>query len=188
MSRHRAHSPPFRTFPWEDPNFDPEKVVAELDGMPLGWGEDRGPRDSWGERRHSQERRSEEPYHKRRSSPFREPPHYSGAGEGPRHREAFRESFRHNEDRRREVPPELDRNYTQREPGWRQDHPERGSGERFRDRSPHRHDRNHRQRGRGRGQYRRPNRNHIDKWTPNQANQQHINRDRREMDGSPRSG
>uniref|UniRef100_A0A8C6T2C3 BCLAF1 and THRAP3 family member 3 n=1 Tax=Neogobius melanostomus TaxID=47308 RepID=A0A8C6T2C3_9GOBI len=194
MSRQRSHSPRYRTFPWEEPDFDPQKVVAELDRMPLGWGEEDGPRDGWGDRRHPQhqqwerERRSES-YHRRRSSPYHEPPNYLDADDRPRHREAFRENIKHYEDRRGEEQPEHNRNYTQREPGWRQDQPDSGSRERFRDRSPQQHDRNNSQRGRGRGTFKR-SLIHRDKWTPNPDSEQprHINRNRREMDGSPRSG
>lgn len=34
MSRPRSRSPRYRRFPWEEPDFDPHKVVAELDGNP----------------------------------------------------------------------------------------------------------------------------------------------------------
>ncbi|XP_012706700.2 BCLAF1 and THRAP3 family member 3 isoform X1 [Fundulus heteroclitus] len=39
MSRPRSMSPRYRRFPWEEPDFDPHKVIAELDGTPR----DRGP-------------------------------------------------------------------------------------------------------------------------------------------------
>lgn len=35
MSRPRSRSPRYRRFPWEEPDFDPYKVLAELDGNPL---------------------------------------------------------------------------------------------------------------------------------------------------------
>uniref|UniRef100_A0A8D0AWK6 BCLAF1 and THRAP3 family member 3 n=1 Tax=Sander lucioperca TaxID=283035 RepID=A0A8D0AWK6_SANLU len=34
MSRPRPGSPSYRRFPWEEPDFDPHKVLAELDGNP----------------------------------------------------------------------------------------------------------------------------------------------------------
>ncbi|KAM4534472.1 uncharacterized protein PAE49_022665 isoform 3-T3 [Odontesthes bonariensis] len=34
MSRPRSGSPSYRRFPWEEPDFDPHKVLAELDGTP----------------------------------------------------------------------------------------------------------------------------------------------------------
>ncbi|XP_059182800.1 BCLAF1 and THRAP3 family member 3 [Centropristis striata] len=34
MSRPRSRSPNYRRFPWEEPDFDPHKVIAELDGNP----------------------------------------------------------------------------------------------------------------------------------------------------------
>ncbi|XP_072234127.1 uncharacterized protein [Leuresthes tenuis] len=34
MSRPRSGSPRYRRFPWEEPDFDPHKVLAELDGTP----------------------------------------------------------------------------------------------------------------------------------------------------------
>lgn len=34
MSRPRSRSPRYRRFPWEEPDFDPHKVIAELDGNP----------------------------------------------------------------------------------------------------------------------------------------------------------
>lgn len=186
MSRQRTHSPPYRTFPWEEPDFDPQKVVAQLDQMPLGWGEDEGPQNNWGERRHPEhhhrEQRSEETYHRRRNSPYHGGPHFSDVGEGPRHREEFRENLKHFEDRRGQHQPERNRNY---EPEWRQNQPERVFRERFRDRSPLGRDRNNSQRGRGQGHFRQQL-IYKDKWTPD--HQQHINRNRREMDGSPQSG
>ncbi|KAM7369603.1 hypothetical protein PAMP_010913 [Pampus punctatissimus] len=35
MSRQRSRSPRYRRFPWDEPDFDPYKVLAELDGNPL---------------------------------------------------------------------------------------------------------------------------------------------------------
>ncbi|KAM6971299.1 uncharacterized protein LKV04_016940 [Tautogolabrus adspersus] len=35
MSRPRSRSPHYRRFPWDEPDFDPYKVVAELDGDPM---------------------------------------------------------------------------------------------------------------------------------------------------------
>ncbi|XP_044031931.1 BCLAF1 and THRAP3 family member 3 isoform X2 [Siniperca chuatsi] len=67
MSRPRSRSPRYRRFPWEEPDFDPYKVLAELDGNPL-------------ERRHRSREAPEEhwdyfredmyPEDQRRSPPF----------------------------------------------------------------------------------------------------------------------
>ncbi|XP_067342741.1 BCLAF1 and THRAP3 family member 3 isoform X2 [Channa argus] len=35
MSRPRSRSPHYRRFPWEEPDFDPYRVLSELDGNPL---------------------------------------------------------------------------------------------------------------------------------------------------------
>ncbi|XP_007541605.1 uncharacterized protein CXorf23 isoform X1 [Poecilia latipinna] len=43
MSRPRSRSPHYRRFPWEEPDFDPRKVIAELDGNPRDRG--RHPRE-----------------------------------------------------------------------------------------------------------------------------------------------
>uniref|UniRef100_UPI0037E8CBAB BCLAF1 and THRAP3 family member 3 isoform X1 n=1 Tax=Semicossyphus pulcher TaxID=241346 RepID=UPI0037E8CBAB len=50
MSRPRSRSPNYRRFPWEEPGFDPYKVIAELDGEPMGRRPHHRPREAPEER------------------------------------------------------------------------------------------------------------------------------------------
>ncbi|KAK7877407.1 hypothetical protein WMY93_031894 [Mugilogobius chulae] len=187
MSGPRSH--PSKSFPWDEPGFDPQKIVANLEKMPMGYGD----ADFWREehypgRRHEfQQHRhhSEETDHRRRPSPHHEPAHYEERGEGPKHREAYRENTGRYEDRRGGPPqPEHNRNNPQKDPGWRRDQPEKQFRERHRDRSPIRQERNQ-QRGRGTAKQGRKSVN-IDVWTPGE-DKTDLNRNR-EMDGSPHLG
>lgn len=97
MSRPRSRSPHYRRFPWEEPDFDPRKVIAELDGNPRDRGyRFREPaedfRDPYREERYPEDLRR---------SPFPdEPPHFRHHEEFyywealPRHDEAHFENRR----------------------------------------------------------------------------------------------
>ncbi|KAJ0022667.1 hypothetical protein NQD34_014801 [Periophthalmus magnuspinnatus] len=188
MSRQRSRSPNYRSFPWEEPDFDPHKIVAHMKNMSMGQREaDYWREEDFLERRHPEyqqyKRHSEENYHMRRLSPYHKPAHFEGRGDGLKGRETYRENTRRYEDMR--GPPQHKQNYEQRDPGWRRDQNERESRERYRDRSPIRQEGNY-QRGRGRGQQKRKVPVHTDTWTPNQDNPE-LNRSR-DMDGSPQFG
>ncbi|KAM4718449.1 uncharacterized protein FYW61_016270 isoform 1-T1 [Anableps anableps] len=130
MSRPRSRSPHYRRFPWEEPDFDPRKVIAELDGNPRDRGHHfrEGPedfRDSYRE-----EHYPEGP----RRSPFRDDPRFRHQRhpdhdeffhhvamrfenrrfsprdedfEGDRHRGEFRDDFKRFDDRGGRPPPLL---------------------------------------------------------------------------------
>ncbi|XP_072306584.1 uncharacterized protein [Eucyclogobius newberryi] len=180
MSRQRSHSPSYRGFPWEEPHFEAQKIAAQ-DRMPMG----RGDRVYWEgedypERRHPHYQQhmqhSEEAHHRRKPSPHRELAHFERRNDGPKHRETYREKHGRYEDRRGPPQPEHNRNYAQRDHGWRQVGPERESRERFRDRSPIKQEGNW-QRGRGTGQQRRRTPTHTNTWISGQDHPD-LNRNR----------
>ncbi|KAM9839399.1 uncharacterized protein ACBR49_016430 isoform 2-T2 [Aulostomus maculatus] len=134
MSRPRSQSPSYRRFPWEERNFDPYKVLAELDGSAM----DRSPppRDRRSYYRESPEgqRRSppyqdpggqqrqldQEEFYRRRPSPHSDTadygdrrflPQHDGGSDSGRHRGGFREDFQSFESWRRSSrsPPRLPR-------------------------------------------------------------------------------
>ncbi|XP_043960976.1 BCLAF1 and THRAP3 family member 3 isoform X1 [Gambusia affinis] len=72
MSRPRSRSPHYRRFPWEEPDFDPRKVIAELDVNPQDRGRHprEGPDDFRGPYR--ADRYRDDP----RRSPYRDEPHF----------------------------------------------------------------------------------------------------------------
>ncbi|XP_029979643.1 BCLAF1 and THRAP3 family member 3 isoform X2 [Sphaeramia orbicularis] len=134
MSRQRSQSPHYRMFPWDEPDFDPHKVIAELHGMPQGrrHGSGEDPEEHWdylrgdmspdGRRRsppfrgdhHFPHERHPEEFYRRRLSPFQDvidygdqrfsPQHNIGV-EGDRCGERFRQHFEDFEDRRRSQSP-----------------------------------------------------------------------------------
>lgn len=69
MSRPRSRSPHYRRFPWEEPDFDPYKVIAELDGSPSDRGHQlrKDPEENWDNFREDMY-----PDGQRRSPPFPE--------------------------------------------------------------------------------------------------------------------
>uniref|UniRef100_A0A8C4HF39 BCLAF1 and THRAP3 family member 3 n=1 Tax=Dicentrarchus labrax TaxID=13489 RepID=A0A8C4HF39_DICLA len=73
MSRPRSRSPRYRRFPWEEPDFDPYKVLAELDGDQL----DRSHRPREDPEEHLDYFREDMyPEAQRRSSPFADDRHF----------------------------------------------------------------------------------------------------------------
>ncbi|XP_035523949.1 BCLAF1 and THRAP3 family member 3 [Morone saxatilis] len=73
MSRPRSRSPRYRRFPWEEPDFDPYKVLAELDGDQL----DRSHRPREDPEEHLDYFREDMyPEAPRRSSPFADDRHF----------------------------------------------------------------------------------------------------------------
>lgn len=117
MSRPRSRSPHYRMFPWEEPDFDPYKVTAKLDGDSLDRNRE-DPEEHWeycredmypeGQRRspHFQDDRHRHPereeFYHRRPSPHHDVMSYGdrrsslmrdGGVEGDRRRGGFREHF-----------------------------------------------------------------------------------------------
>ncbi|XP_023252653.1 BCLAF1 and THRAP3 family member 3 isoform X1 [Seriola lalandi dorsalis] len=123
MSRPRSLSPHYRRFPWEEPDFDPYKVLAELDGNPLDRSHRlrKDPEEHWdyfredmypeGQRRSPpfpddrqfshQRRPDEEEFYHRRPSPHYDvryddrglSPLRNVGGDGNRRRGGFKEHF-----------------------------------------------------------------------------------------------
>uniref|UniRef100_A0AAV2L288 Uncharacterized protein n=1 Tax=Knipowitschia caucasica TaxID=637954 RepID=A0AAV2L288_KNICA len=195
MSRQRSHSPNYRSFPWEDPGFDPQNVVDHLDRMPVD-------QESGNFRRGGSHRKNPGRYEDRgppnpgryedRGTPNpgryedREQPHPGRYEErGPPHPGRYEDRGPSYPGRYEDRPPHPEHinNHPQRNPGWRREEPNGEFSERFRDRSPIRQERNQ-QRGRDRGQQRRRGPSHTDTWIPHNPI---VNRNR-EMDGSPQFG
>ncbi|KAM8822839.1 uncharacterized protein AB9W97_005056 isoform 2-T2 [Spinachia spinachia] len=86
MSRPRSGSPRYRRFPWDEPNFNPPKVVAELDGSPSERSRRsrEAPEERWTSFR-------DDTHHEdvRRSPPFPEDRHF-GHQRPPRQEEFYR--------------------------------------------------------------------------------------------------
>nr|XP_020513717.1 BCLAF1 and THRAP3 family member 3-like isoform X1 [Labrus bergylta] len=71
MSRPRSRSPHYRRFPWDEPDFDPYKVVAELGGDQMDRRHHHHPRGT-PEERWNYVREDMHPEDQRRSSPFQD--------------------------------------------------------------------------------------------------------------------
>ncbi|XP_071340548.1 BCLAF1 and THRAP3 family member 3 [Trachinotus anak] len=131
MSRPRSRSPHYKRFPWEEPDFDPYKVLAELHGNPLDRSErirkdpeehrdyfredmypvdERRPPPFSDDRQFARRRRpGEEEFYHRRPSPHydvlyddrRLSPLRNEGGDGERRRGGFREHFQSFDSRER---------------------------------------------------------------------------------------
>ncbi|XP_075936944.1 uncharacterized protein LOC142937750 [Anarhichas minor] len=87
MSRPRSRSPRYRRFPWEEPDFDPHKVVAELDGNPSqrSHRSREDPEEHW-----NYVREDMHPEAPRRTSPFPDDRHF-GHQRHPNQEEFYRQ-------------------------------------------------------------------------------------------------
>ncbi|KAI3355499.1 hypothetical protein L3Q82_018332 [Scortum barcoo] len=126
MSRPQSRSPRYRMFPWEEPDFDPYKVVADLDGDQMDRNhppreDPEGHWDYFREDVYPEGRRRSPPFpvdrhadhegfYRRRPSPRQDVMGYddrrlsplrNGGGVGERHRRGFRERFESFENRAR---------------------------------------------------------------------------------------
>ncbi|XP_026161500.1 BCLAF1 and THRAP3 family member 3 [Mastacembelus armatus] len=174
MSRQHSRSPRYRRFPWEEPDFDPCKVLAHLDGNPLERGH--RPREEaeehyfregtypdgqrrslpfpmerhFGHQRHP----DQEEFYRRRTSPHHHVMGYGDqrlsplrpGGDGDRHRGGFRENFQSFENRggSSQSPPRLARERLPPIPRSYSDHHQRETGMGWRAE----------EQGRGRGRFR----------------------------------
>lgn len=151
----RPRSPHYRRFPWEEPDFDPHKVLAELDVDPMDRSHHRenysdyaredmfqaGQRRSspFSDDRHFAHHRhpSQEEIYRRRPSPYHDTMGCDGQRlsphpdrEGDRFREGFRENFQSFESRERSPhsPLRLERNSLPPTPRSHSDRQQRDPG------------------------------------------------------------